>query len=83
MRPAPHDPAVPEWTLGWRLQRALGHAGLSISNIASEMGVSRTTVSRWINDRGTPPRLVYVKEWALQTGVPCEWLLTGRAEISA
>lgn len=65
---------IPEWTLGWRLQRALAHAEISVEEIADEMGVSRSTVSRWLNDRGAPPKAAYVKMWAFRTGVPFAWL---------
>jgi transcriptional regulator with XRE-family HTH domain len=65
---------IPEWTLGWRLQRSLAHAGVTVEEIAEEMDVSRSTVSRWLNDRGAPPKAPYVKQWALKTGVPYAWL---------
>lgn len=65
---------IPAWTLGWRMQRALAHAGISVNEIAEEMGVSRATISRWINDKGAPPRAAYLKQWALRTGVPYLWL---------
>lgn len=70
------DAGIPQWTLGWRLQRSLAHAGISVEKIADELGVSRSTVSRWMNDHGTP-RSIYVKEWALRCGVPYHWLATG------
>src|SRR6266705_6716894 len=65
---------VPEWTLGWRMQRALAHAGMSVEQMAGELGVSRSTISRWLNDRGAAPRAAYLKLWALRTGVPYGWL---------
>lgn len=71
---------APEWTLGWRLLRSLAHAGISIEGMAAELGVSRSTVSRWINEHGGPPRLVYLKEWAARTGVPLEWLREGQVQ---
>ena len=74
------DVAIPEWTLGWRLQRAMVHAGLQIDDMAAELGVSRSTISRFLNDNGGPPRSGYVKLWALRTGVPLEWLLNGDVE---
>jgi transcriptional regulator with XRE-family HTH domain len=74
------DPAlVPEWTLGWRLQRSLAHAEITVNEIADALNVSRATISRWINDRGAAPRPIYVKEWALRTGVPYTWLAYGTA----
>jgi transcriptional regulator with XRE-family HTH domain len=68
---------VPDWTLGWRLQRALAHAEVSVEDMAGELGVTRSTISRWMHDRGAPPRPIYVKQWALRTGVSQEWLLSG------
>src|SRR5258708_7472643 len=67
--------AIPEWTLGWRLARALGYAGVSVEEMAEELGVSRSTVSRWMNDRGAPPRVGYVKLWCQRTGTNLEWVL--------
>lgn len=71
------ESTVPEWTLSWRLQRAMVHAGLQIEDMTRELGVSRSTVSRWLNERGAPPRISYLKVWALRCGVPLEWLLNG------
>ena len=69
------DGEIPEWTIGWRLARALAYAGVSGEEMAAELGVSRTTISRMINDRGAPPRIGYVKLWAQRTGVSLEWVL--------
>ena len=80
MTAQPETPAgeVPEWTIGWRLQRALAHAGIQAGDIAIELGVSRATVSRWLNDRGdTPLRWAYIDRWAQLTGVPALWLCHG------
>jgi transcriptional regulator with XRE-family HTH domain len=77
MSEEPGQRLVPEWTLGWRMQRALAHAGITAGEIADELGVHRGTVSRWLNDRGMPPRAIYLKEWALRTGVPIGWLRHG------
>jgi transcriptional regulator with XRE-family HTH domain len=68
---------IPEWTLGWRLQRALMHAGMRADEMGRELGVTRTTISRWVNDHGAPPRTAYVRLWALRTGVPYSWLSEG------
>lgn len=70
---------VPEVTLGWRLQMSLAHSGVSAQEMADELGVSRSSVSRWMNDHGTPPRRAYVIQWAMKCGVDSGWLLTGQA----
>lgn len=68
---------VPDWTLGWRLQRALDFAGVKAGDMAEELEVTRSTISRWMNDHGTPPRTIYVRQWAAVCGVPFEWLMYG------
>jgi len=70
---SPQAGAIPAWTIGWRMQRALAHAGISVEEISDELGVSRSSVSRWLNDRALP-RAAYLKVWALRTGVAYEWL---------
>lgn len=72
----PEHTGIPEWTLGWRLQRALAQADLTSEAIADELGYSRSSVSRWMNDKGAP-RPVVLREWALRCGVPYKWLATG------
>ncbi|MDQ1535864.1 MAG: Bacteriophage repressor helix-turn-helix domain [Actinomycetota bacterium] len=69
---------IPELTLGWRLKMALGH--MTGQDMADALEVSRTSVSRWMSGRGTPPKSVYVKQWALITGTDMRWLLTGQQE---
>jgi transcriptional regulator with XRE-family HTH domain len=64
---------VPDWTLGWKLKRALDFAGLSAQEMAAELGVHVGTVSRWMNDRETPRR-AYLMAWALRCGVAFSWL---------
>ena len=65
---------VPEITLGWRLQIALAHAGMGHQQMADILGVSRSTISRWLHDEGARPRAAFLKQWALACGVPFEWL---------
>lgn len=69
---------IPEWTLGWRMQRAMGHAGMTTLEIAEAMDLSRTTVSRWMND-ATKPKRAFLMQFALVTGTNLEWLETGNA----
>ena len=64
---------IPPWTQGWRLQRSLAHAGMTTEDMADELGVARSTVSRWCNDKGRPTR-GYLKLWAMRTGVELSWL---------
>lgn len=65
---------VPVWTLGWRLRRSLEFAGLTREEMAEELGMSRATLTRWMHDLGGPPRRIYLRQWALRTGVPYAWL---------
>ncbi len=79
----PETANIPEWTLGWRMQRALAHAGITVNEIADALDVSRGTISRWMNDKGAPPRPIYIREWALRTGVPYAWLTGGPNDWAA
>jgi transcriptional regulator with XRE-family HTH domain len=67
---------VPELTLGWRMKLALRHAGMSVDDIAKELGVARGTVTTWTSDR-VAPRSIFIRHWALITGVDYDWLATG------
>lgn len=68
---------VPEFTFGDRLRKAREHAGVSTDEMAVVIDVSGRTIGNYENDR-TPVRGPVVKAWAMRTGVPVEWLLTGR-----
>lgn len=68
---------VPQVTLGWRLQMALAHGNVGQQEMADELDVSRSTISRWMNDHGAPPRRPYIVAWALKCGVDVDWLSTG------
>ena len=71
------EPTVPDWTLGWRLRRALDFAGVSVAEMADELGVGRTTVSGWLNDPDRHPRRIYLRYWADRCRVPLDWLERG------
>jgi len=72
--------AVPEFTLGWRLRRAVEHAGIKKEELADELEISRATLSRWMHDDYRRPiKPVWLKAIALRCGVPYEWLRTGDA----
>lgn len=80
MSQMPSEPTrIPQWTLGWRLRRSLEEAGVSVNQMAAELGYERKTLGRWMHDQGSPPRPVVLKQWALRTGVSRTWLETGHA----
>jgi transcriptional regulator with XRE-family HTH domain len=45
--------------------------------MADDLGVSRATLSRWMNGRSAAPRRIYLRQWALHCGVSFEWLCHG------
>lgn len=59
-----------------RLGKALDVAGIASGDMADYLGVSRNTISNYINGR-TEPRKQTLRLWALRTGAPLEWLQTG------
>jgi transcriptional regulator with XRE-family HTH domain len=71
---------IPELTLGWRLKMSLGE--VTRDEIARVMDVTPSTISRWMSDKGAPPKRPYLIQWALATGVPVEWLETGTSATS-
>jgi transcriptional regulator with XRE-family HTH domain len=73
---AEYPAGVPEFDLADRLRKALRTSGVGAIEMADYLGVSRNTVSNWINGH-TPPRDAYLRLWALRTGVPFEWLERG------
>ena len=59
-----------------RLRKSLSVSGLGVQDMADYLGVSRVTVSRWVNGQ-REPKLSTLRLWAIKTGVPLEWLTTG------
>lgn len=60
------------------MRKALDVAGVGVQDMADYLGVSRQSVSKWINGRGLVDRRTTIA-WALRTGVPLVWLETGEA----
>lgn len=60
-----------------RLAKSLHVAGITNAEMAETLDVSANTVSNYINGN-TKPRKLYLREWAVRTGVPLEWLETGQ-----
>jgi transcriptional regulator with XRE-family HTH domain len=73
----------PPLTLGWRLRMALEWAGIDVNDMAEHLQVSRSTVSRWVHDRGMAPRTPFLTAWATRCGVPLGWLVDGTKEHDA
>ncbi len=69
---------IPEWTLGDRLRKAREDAGLSQSQLATRLAVSRNTIGN-AETGSHRPLPITIKAWADETGVPHAWLLTGEA----
>ena len=67
------DPPGALAALGDRLQRSLGFAGLSASQMADRLGITAPTVESWLEGRSSP-RLSSLMVWARECGVPFEWL---------
>lgn len=70
------EAVIPEWDLADRMRKALRQADIGVAEMADYLGVSRTSVSNWINGR-VEPSLQTLRLWSLRTGVPLEWVLAG------
>jgi transcriptional regulator with XRE-family HTH domain len=55
---------------------ALEASDVKVAEMADELGVGRNTVGNYLAGRTQPSRST-LRVWALRTGVPFEWLLTG------
>jgi transcriptional regulator with XRE-family HTH domain len=62
------------WTLGDRMRKARRTAGLSTADLAAELGVHQTTVTKFEADTAVP-RIGYLRLWAIRCGVPLEYLI--------
>lgn len=67
---------VPEIQVHHRLRIAREFAHLEQTELAERMGISRTSISHAESGR-TQPRRITLNAWALATGVPVGWLMTG------
>lgn len=63
------------------MRKAREDAGLDQGQLAELIGVSRNTVSG-TERRTNNPRKHVVMAWAMATGVPYEWLVTGEYETT-
>lgn len=67
---------IPEFTVGDRLARARTTGGISVQQMAEALGVDRRTVGRY--ERSETVKRTIIMAYALRTGVPVEWLETGK-----
>ena len=74
----PNVERIPEFTIGDRLRKARELTGLDQGPFADEIGVSRGTVSNYEAGKTTAIKRLYLRTWAMRTGVPVEWLATGQ-----
>jgi len=65
-----------EFDLADRLRKSLRVSGVSVGSMAHSLGVSRNTVSNWINGRGRPCE-AQLTVWAAITDAPAIWLESG------
>ncbi|WJZ04004.1 helix-turn-helix domain-containing protein [Corynebacterium freiburgense] len=70
-----------EFNLGDRLRKALEIADLTAIDMATYLDISKFTISRYINGK-VPVPLQTLRLWSLRTGVPLEWLQTGKTPTS-
>lgn len=74
-RPA-DAPALPQWTLGDRMTKALKEADLGVAQMGNYLGVARNTVSTWLHDKIVPSQQTLML-WSIRTGVPQHWIEAG------
>ena len=72
---------VPEIQVHHLLRIAREFAGLEQSELAERIGISRTSVCSAEKGR-THPRRITLNAWALATGVPVTWIITGEGPPS-
>lgn len=68
---------IPQITLPVRLRLAREHAGLEQAVLAEKVGASRRTITA-AEQGERQPRRTLIMAWSLATGVPLEWIETGR-----
>lgn len=71
--------AIPVWTVGDRLGKALAHAGVGVQEMADYLGVSRNTISNYLHGRVRPDKRTLML-WAFRTGVDRVWIESGEGD---
>lgn len=65
-----------------RIRLARRMSGLSQTQLAQVAGVQRSAVSHWESPLGKHPSVDHLRAIAVATGLPFEWLATGRGSMS-
>jgi transcriptional regulator with XRE-family HTH domain len=74
---------IPRFDVRDRLRKARECVGLDQRELADEIDVSRNTVVNYENGATQRLKPLVLKQWALRTGVPYEWLTTGEETLHA
>lgn len=82
MSAQPLDHTLLQFDLSDRLRKSLNAADIGVQEMADYLDVSRNTISRWINGE-REPKLSMLRLWALRTGAPLEWLVSGEIKEHA
>lgn len=79
--PHPEQHGVPELSLADRLVIARRKTRLDVREFAEHIGISRSTVSNYENeDYARRRKPLYLKAWAIGSGVDYTWLATGQTD---
>ena len=67
-------------TMANRIRRARALARLSQSELAAQVGVTRSAVAQWESRANIMPSTAHLSKIAVATAVQFEWLATGRGQ---
>lgn len=65
-----------EWDVADRMRKSLRASGVGVQDMADYLGMSRNSISNWINGRAIPDHRTLLL-WSMKTGVPLPWLEGG------
>ena len=77
----PTTDLLPKWTVADRLRKAREDKELDQAELASRIGVARSTISNYEGGKVTPRKPI-LRLWAMETDVPLDWLLDGYGATS-
>lgn len=68
-------------TMANRIRRARALARVSQSQLAAQVGVTRSAVAQWESKANVKPSMDHLSRIAIVTDIQFEWLATGRGPI--